>query len=107
MAVGCVSASSSLDVLTYTNQFVSKSRDMFAILTEFKINDEPSDTVLVDVTAAMAEVPQNRRSIRTSGRGTHLGYEPWLFLQLNGIWIGWRVVRPCARLHITFVRPIL
>ena len=52
----------------------SRSRHMLEFLTGFKINDEPSDRVTVDVNAAMAEVPQNRRSFRMSGRGTHLGY---------------------------------
>ena len=51
MAVECVSASSSLDVLTYTDKLVSKSRHMLEILTEFKINDESSDRVTVDVNA--------------------------------------------------------
>ena len=74
MAVVCVSARSSLDVLTYTDKLVSKSRHMLEILTEFKINDESSDRVTVDVNAAMAEVPQNRRSRRTLGRGTHPVY---------------------------------
>ena len=51
MAVVCVSARSSLDVLTYTDKLVSKSRHMLEILTEFKINDESSDRVTVDVNA--------------------------------------------------------
>ena len=68
MAVVSVFARSSLDVLTYTDKLVSKSRHVLEILTEFKINDESSDRVTVDVNAAMAEVPQNRRSRRTLDR---------------------------------------
>ena len=79
MAVECVSASSSPDVLTYTDKFISKSRDMLEIFIEFKINDEPSDRVTVNVNATIAEVPQIRRSRRTLGRGTHSVYGPWLF----------------------------
>ena len=101
----CEQVATDCHLVARTNPASSKSRHMLEFLTGFKINDEPSDTVLVNVIAAMAEVPQNRRSIRTPGRGTHLGYEPWLFLQLNGIWIGCCVVRPRARLHIKFVRP--